>query len=74
MAGCTLSSDAQLGEGSIVRLGLQISKDALPVIVEAAVVRSLRAKYSGIEFLRFQESDRDRLQIFIRGLLMDRRK
>lgn len=74
MAACTLSSDAQLAEGNIVRLALQISKDALPVRVEAAVVRSLRSRYSGVEFLKFQEGDRDRLQIFIRGLLIDRRK
>jgi hypothetical protein len=74
IAGCTVSTDADLERGMVLSLGLQISSKLVPVIVDAAVVRNVRQNSVGIEFLRFQENDREMLQLFIRGLLLDQRR
>jgi hypothetical protein len=39
-------------------------------VVDAAVVRSVRAGGLGVEFLQWQQSERERLQLFVRGLLI----
>jgi c-di-GMP-binding flagellar brake protein YcgR len=66
--GCAFVTDVQLTEKSIVRLALQISDELQPVDIEAAVVRHVRQGRVGIEFLRVQQAERQRLQLFIRGL------
>jgi PilZ domain len=73
MSGGTLKSDADLSPGTILNLALHISHEVVPVIVEAAVVRNVRTNHAGTEFLKFHENDREVLQLFIRGLLLDRR-
>jgi hypothetical protein len=72
MGGCTLQTEAELEAGAILNLSLQISKDVAPVIVDAGVVRNVRSATAGIEFLLWQQSERERLQLFIRGLLIGR--
>jgi hypothetical protein len=72
MGGCSFHTGANLSNGMILKLGLQISNDVEPVIVEAAVVRNVRSGAVGVEFLQWQQSERDRLQLFIRGLLIGR--
>jgi hypothetical protein len=67
--GCTLEAKTIIAEGSIVRLALQMSEELAPIDVEAALVRAVNSHRIGIEFLRFQYHDRERLQIFIRRLL-----
>jgi PilZ domain len=66
--GCAFVTDVQLTEKSIVRLALQISHELQPVDIEAAVVRHVRQGRVGIEFLRVQQVERQRLQLLIRGL------
>jgi hypothetical protein len=66
--GCAFVTEAQLTEKSIVRLALQISDELQPVDIEAAVVRHVRHGHAGIEFLRVQQAERQRLQLFLRGL------
>jgi hypothetical protein len=72
MGGCSFHTSADLSSGMILRLGLQISNDVEPVIVDAAVVRNVRSGAVGVEFLQWQQSERERLQLFIRGLLIGR--
>lgn len=69
MRGCTVTINGQLSDGSILGVALKISNQALPVIVEAAVLRNIQTNNAGIEFLRLQENDRERLRGFIHGLL-----
>jgi PilZ domain len=66
--GCAFVTEVQLTEKSIVRLALQISEELQPVDIEAAVVHHVRQGRVGIEFLRVQPAERQRLQLFIRGL------
>jgi hypothetical protein len=72
MGGCSFHTSANLSSGMILKLLLQISNDVAPVIVDAAVVRNVRSGAVGVEFLQWQQSDRERLQLFIRGLLIGR--
>ena len=66
--GCAFVTEVQLTEKSVVRLALRISDELQPVDIEAAVVRHVRQGHVGIEFLRVQPAEQQRLQLFIRGL------
>jgi hypothetical protein len=55
-----------------VSLELEVANETYPVRVEAAVVRSVRSGRAGVEFLQFESRERERLQRFIRGLILDR--
>jgi predicted nucleic acid-binding Zn ribbon protein len=72
MGGCNFNATSQIRDGTIVKLALKISSDAAPVIVDAAVVRYVRNQLVGVEFLQWQPSERERLQLFVRGLLIGR--
>jgi len=72
MGGCTMQTQAQVEIGAILNLSLQISKDVPPVIVDAGAVRNVRDGIIGVEFLLWQQSERERLQLFVRGLLIGR--
>ena len=69
MDGCSLQANTIVAQGSIVRMALKFSEELAPVNLEAAIVRTARTNLMGIEFLRFQHRDRERLQIFIRRFL-----
>ena len=71
MIGCTFQPQAEANnpkEGTVLRMALQISKDLEPIDVEA-VVRNVRQDQVGMEFLRFHQADKERLQLFVRDLL-----
>lgn len=70
MGGCSVATDGDLAEGTIVRIELAITGMTRPVIVEAAIVRNFHERTAGMEFLRWQQAERERLQLFIRGLLI----
>lgn len=70
VGGCTLETDAALPPGSILRLMLTPSAGEPPIAVDAALIRSVRAKSVGLEFLRFQPEEKERLQRFVVQLLV----
>ena len=72
MGGCSIRTHAKVENGMILSLSLHISKDVPAVVVDAAIVRNVRAGSIGLEFLRWQQSERERLQLFVRGLLIGR--
>jgi hypothetical protein len=72
MGGCSFHTSANLTSGMILKMELQITKDIAPVIVDAAVVRNVRSGAAGVEFLQWQQSEHERLQLFVRGLLIGR--
>jgi len=72
MAGCSFATSVQLGIGMIVKLELLIAGEVSPVTVEAAIVRNIYQGSAGVEFLRWQAGERERLQLFVRGLLIGR--
>lgn len=70
MGGCRFKTGANLGLGMILRLDLAVSADLPPVIVDAAIVRNQSTGSAGVEFLRWRASERERLQLFVRGMLI----
>jgi hypothetical protein len=72
MGGCTFHTETPLVEGSILRMGLQLSNEVAPVNVEAAVIRNVKPGRAGVEFLRVENNERERLQRFVRGLTLSR--
>ncbi len=69
MAGCTVQTDAQMALGAIFQLSLGVP-DA--VSIDAARARNVQLDRVGLEFLKFQKSERERLQNLVRGLLFAR--
>lgn len=72
MGGCNFSTAAKVTSGAILKMALDVSNEVAPIIVDAAVVRYARPGNIGVEFLQWQAGERERLQQFIRGLLIDR--
>jgi hypothetical protein len=73
MGGCSFTTASELAKNAIMRLELNISADAAPVIVDAAVLRFWHNQTAGVEFIQWRQNERERLQLFVRGLLIGRR-
>jgi len=73
MGGCSFETGIPLASGAILQMGLQVTDEVAPVIVDAAVVRYARGSSVGVEFLQWQQNERERLQLFVRGLLIGSR-
>jgi hypothetical protein len=74
MGGCSMVTDTDLINGMIVNMSLQVSTDAAPILVEAALIRYVGSPAVGVEFLRLAGGERQRLQQFVRGLLIHRER
>ena len=72
MGGCTLQTGATLTKGAFLHLNLQPSGDESAIVVETAMVRSVRPECVGLEFLEFEGEQKDRLARFVRSLLLTR--
>ncbi len=72
VGGCTLESETTIPSGSILRLTLMPSASESPIGVDAAIVRSVRGKSVGIEFLRFQPEEKERLNKYVVQFLVSR--
>lgn len=72
LSGCFLQTTAHLSEGALVSLELRPVAHAPALVVEAAVVRSVRPTGVGLEFLRLHEAEHERLSQFIYQLLSAR--
>ena len=70
MGGCSFTTTAAVPLGAILQLQLNIAPSVAPVGIEAALVRNVGAGRVGVEFLRWQDSERERLQLFVRGMLI----
>jgi PilZ domain-containing protein len=70
MGGCSFRTATHIESGTILNLSLKISREVPPVIVDGAIVRNVRAGIVGVEFMQWQQSERERLQLFVRGLLI----
>jgi hypothetical protein len=73
MGGCSFNTAGELKLGTLLNLELVAADDAAPILVDAAVVRHVQGQTVGVEFLQWQHKERERLQLFVRGLLIGRR-
>jgi hypothetical protein len=72
LGGCTLHTTTTFTRGAFLHLNLQPSDRDAAIVVETAMVRSVRSEYLGLEFLEFGRGQRERLAEFVRGLLLTR--
>jgi hypothetical protein len=73
MGGCAFKTATPPAPGTLVQLALQATGLPRPLLIEAAVVRSVRSQYVGTEFLRVQPAEQYRLIQFVADLLTTRR-
>jgi len=73
MGGCGFKTEPPPAPGAVVKLELHATGLAHPLIVDAAVVRSVRSIYTGVEFLRLSPKEQYRLTQFVANTLTDRR-
>ncbi len=73
MGGCAFKTEPAPQPGAIVQLQLHAPGLERPLIVEAAVVRSVRSMYVGTEFLRLRSQEQYRLTQFAASILTARR-
>lgn len=69
LGGCGLETDVPLEAGTVLLLQMQTWEDQLPIRVDRAVVRSIRPRIVGLEFMQFQPREKHRLSLFVKGLL-----
>jgi hypothetical protein len=73
MGGCAFKTEPPPRPGTIVRLQLHAPGLERPLVVDAAVLRSVRSIYIGAEFLRLRPEEQFRLTQFAAGTLTARR-
>jgi hypothetical protein len=67
--GCTAKATDHFAVGDIVKFELKIPDDRKMLTVEAAIVRNASHERVGLEFLRFEDKQRQRLRFFMQTLL-----
>ena len=72
MGGCTLQTTTALTKGTFLHLNLQPLEREAAIVVETAMVRSVRSECVGLEFLELERGHKERLAYFVRGLLLAR--
>jgi PilZ domain-containing protein len=73
LCGCAFKTEPAPAPGTIVQLKLQAPGLERPLVVDAAVVRSVRSVYVGSEFLRLRPEEQYRLTQFVASMLTARR-
>jgi hypothetical protein len=68
MDGCSLATSADIRGGTILQIRFDPPEEG-SILVDAAVVRYIRTKGVGVQFLRFQNNERENLQAFVRKLI-----
>ena len=69
MRGCAIETNARLHSGEVLCLRLDALNGYSQIVIEAAVVRSIVGNEVGLEVLRIQETERDKLRQVIETLL-----
>jgi hypothetical protein len=72
IGGCTLRTTTPLLKGAFLHLNLKLPDHESAILVETAMVRSVRPECVGLEFLEFEGGHKERLTRFVRNLLLMR--
>ncbi len=70
MGGCGLETRFFFEPGMLLRLQIRTWEDQLPVKVESAVVRVVRPRTVGVEFLDIPPPEKQRLGLFVQSLFL----
>lgn len=66
--GCRMRSDIAMQQGTYLALQIAVPQQSVPVGVEVSVVRWSKDGHFGVEFLRYQQGDRERVTHFLEAL------
>lgn len=69
LGGCSLEANVVLAIGAKFRMDILISENEPPLVVDQALVRSVRPTGFGIQFMEFQEAEKVRLGRVLERLL-----
>jgi len=72
MGGCTLHTTTAFSKGAFLHLNLNPPDHDSTILVETAMVRSVRSECVGLQFLEFEGEHKERLARFVRSLLVTR--
>jgi hypothetical protein len=72
IGGCTVRTNDPFALASVVKVELRVPNEAIPLSVDAAIVRNTGNGRVGLEFLQFQRDERQRLRHFVQSLLATR--
>ncbi len=73
IGGCAVKTPAAPAAGTIMKVHLQVPDLGRPIAVEAAVSRSVRSVYLGVEFLQLRDEEQYRLTQFVARIITARR-
>ena len=73
IGGCAFKTEPSPQPGAIIQLQLHAPGLERPLVVDAAVVRTVRSIYIGAEFLRLSPEEQYRVTQFVAGVLTARR-
>lgn len=66
--GCRMRSDIAMDQGTYLALQIAVPHQPAPLGVEVSVVRWCKDGHVGVEFLRYQQGDRERVTDLIAAL------
>lgn len=65
VGGCQLETETPIGEGEVIQLKLDPSGQEPAIVVDQAVVRSVRPRRIGLQFIRVQQDHEGRLRQYL---------
>ncbi len=69
LGGCSLEANIVLALGAKLKLDILVSEKEPPIVIQLAVVRSVRPTGFGIQFMEINDAERERLGRVLEGLL-----
>lgn len=66
--GCSIGSDEDVKQGSYVSLNISLPDEAPPLVIERAVVRWSMERAFGLEFIRMEPEQKERLGRLVKAL------
>jgi c-di-GMP-binding flagellar brake protein YcgR len=72
VSGCLIETSAVIPQGTSLGLTIHVSDQFQPVQVEGAVVRSIKDKRMGLEFVKIAPEEETRLRVVIEANLLTR--
>ena len=68
--GCAVESDIEIQPNSVISLALDVYANRVPITVRRGLVQYREGRRCGIEFLQMEPEQKDRLQLYLKCLIL----